>query len=163
MSNRAKVGGWLQGKTVRKGGITSTNNTRSSTPQIQSTSSTVFGGGVKDASGRTSEYFVCLIKLRLCHVLTVVQSMDDQCPVCKSDRYLNRKLRLLVSSCYHKMSAWCYSRCLRPFLTLHFIGANHVLTASSLLGLRHVLYAIRCCANWRLHLRRSKTWVSKKR
>lgn len=30
--------------------------------------------------------------------------MDDQCPVCKSDRYLNPKLRLLVSSCYHKMS-----------------------------------------------------------
>lgn len=34
-----------------------------------------------------------------------VQSMDDQCPVCKSDRYLNPKLRLLVSSCYHKMYA----------------------------------------------------------
>ena len=33
--------------------------------------------------------------------------MDDQCPVCKSDRYLNPKLRLLVSSCYHKMSANC--------------------------------------------------------
>ena len=32
------------------------------------------------------------------------QSMDDQCPVCKSDRYLNPRLRLLVSSCYHKMS-----------------------------------------------------------
>jgi hypothetical protein len=36
-------------------------------------------------------------------VLSFVQSMDDQCPVCKSDRYLNPKLRLLVSSCYHKM------------------------------------------------------------
>ncbi|KAF8078134.1 CDK-activating kinase assembly factor MAT1-domain-containing protein [Lyophyllum atratum] len=94
MANRAKVGGWLQGKTVRKGGIVSTNNTRSSTPQIQSTSSTVFGGGVKDASGRTSEYF----------------SMDDQCPVCKSDRYLNPKLRLLVSSCYHKMCESCIDR-----------------------------------------------------
>lgn len=32
-----------------------------------------------------------------------VQSMDDQCPICKSDRYLNPKLRLLVSACYHKM------------------------------------------------------------
>ena len=31
--------------------------------------------------------------------------MDDQCPVCKSDRYLNPKLRLLVSACYHKMYA----------------------------------------------------------
>ncbi|KAG6909838.1 hypothetical protein DXG01_015111 [Tephrocybe rancida] len=95
MASRAKVGGWLQGKTVRKGGIaSSTNNTRSSTPQVQSTSSTVFGGGVKDASGRTSEYF----------------SMDDQCPVCKSDRYLNPKLRLLVSACYHKMCESCIDR-----------------------------------------------------
>ncbi|KAG6854950.1 hypothetical protein C0991_009773 [Blastosporella zonata] len=95
MASRAKVGGWLQGKTVRKGGIvSSTSNTRSSTPQVQSTSSTVFGGGVKDASGRTSEYF----------------SMDDQCPVCKSDRYLNPKLRLLVSACYHKMCESCIDR-----------------------------------------------------
>ena len=47
--------------------------------------------------------------------------MDDQCPVCKSDRYLNPKLRLLVSSCYHKMSVvhalwlsktqWIINRC----------------------------------------------------
>jgi len=49
---------------------------------------------VKDPSGRTSEYF----------------SMDDQCPVCKSDRYLNPKLRLLVSSCYHKMCESCIDR-----------------------------------------------------
>jgi len=52
-------GGWLQGKTVRKGGALASNaHTRSSTPQVQSTSATVFGGGVKDASGRTTEYFV---------------------------------------------------------------------------------------------------------
>ncbi|KAF8842558.1 CDK-activating kinase assembly factor [Paxillus ammoniavirescens] len=95
MSIRAS-GGWLKGTTVRKGGIvsTSSNTTRSSTPQIQSTSSTIFGGGVKDASGRTSEFY----------------SMDDQCPVCKSDRYLNPKLRLLVSSCYHKMCESCIDR-----------------------------------------------------
>lgn len=49
---------------------------------------------MKDPSGRTSEYF----------------SMDDQCPVCKSDRYLNPKLRLLVSSCYHKMCESCIDR-----------------------------------------------------
>lgn len=30
-------------------------------------------------------------------------SEDDVCPVCKSDRYLNPKLRLMVSFCYHKM------------------------------------------------------------
>ncbi|KAF9532352.1 CDK-activating kinase assembly factor MAT1-domain-containing protein [Crepidotus variabilis] len=93
--NRSNAGGWLQGKTVRKGGaLNSASHTRSNTPQVQSTSSTVFGGGVKDASGRTAEYF----------------SMDDQCPVCKSDRYLNPKLRLLVSSCYHKMCESCIDR-----------------------------------------------------
>ncbi|KAF8919641.1 CDK-activating kinase assembly factor MAT1-domain-containing protein [Mucidula mucida] len=91
MSSRA----WLQGKTVRKGGVNgSSAGTRSGTPQVQSTSSTIFGGGVKDASGRTTEFF----------------SMDDQCPVCKSDRYLNPKLRLLVSSCYHKMCESCIDR-----------------------------------------------------
>jgi len=36
--------------------------------------------------------------------------MDDQCPVCKSDRYLNPKLRLLVSLCYHKMCESCIDR-----------------------------------------------------
>ncbi|KAF9452837.1 CDK-activating kinase assembly factor [Macrolepiota fuliginosa MF-IS2] len=91
----SRVGGWLQGKTIKKAGANSSNHTRSSTPQqVQSTSTTVFGGGVKDASGRVTEYF----------------SMDDQCPVCKSDRYLNPKLRLLVSSCYHKMCESCIDR-----------------------------------------------------
>lgn len=49
-----------QGTTVpRKGGLVSSRlSTRSSTPQVQSTSTTIFGGGVKDTSGRTSEYFV---------------------------------------------------------------------------------------------------------
>ncbi|KAF9001935.1 CDK-activating kinase assembly factor MAT1-domain-containing protein [Cyathus striatus] len=92
--NRPGVGEWLKGKTVRKGGAVSSSNTRSSTPQVQSTSTTIFSGGIKDPSGRTSEYF----------------SMDDQCPVCKSDRYLNPKLRLLVSSCYHKMCESCIDR-----------------------------------------------------
>jgi len=92
-SGRSNAGSWLRGTTIRKG--TTTPATRSQTPQTQTTSSTiVFSGGVKDASGRTSEYF----------------SMDDQCPVCKSDRYLNPKLRLLVSSCYHKMCESCIDR-----------------------------------------------------
>ncbi|THV07862.1 CDK-activating kinase assembly factor [Dendrothele bispora CBS 962.96] len=95
MSNRPGYGGWLQGKTVRKGGASSSHsNTRSSTPHVQSTSSTIFGGGIKDPSGRVTEY----------------SSMEDQCPVCKSDRYLNPKLRLLVSSCYHKMCESCIDR-----------------------------------------------------
>lgn len=60
MSNRTNAGGWLQGKTVRKGGITSSkeHTGRSGTPQVQSTSSTIFGGGVKDASGRVAEFYV---------------------------------------------------------------------------------------------------------
>ncbi|GBE82375.1 RNA polymerase II transcription factor B subunit 3 [Sparassis crispa] len=87
-------GGWLRGTTIRKGGVSTNPTSRTNTPQIQSTSTTVFGGGVKDASGRVSEYF----------------SMDDQCPVCKSDRYLNPKLRLLVGACYHKMCESCIDR-----------------------------------------------------
>lgn len=58
--------GWLQGKTVRKGGIAS--NGRANTPHtVQSTSSTIFGGGVKDPSGRTSEYFVSPNPNAICH------------------------------------------------------------------------------------------------
>ncbi|KAG6379141.1 CDK-activating kinase assembly factor MAT1-domain-containing protein [Boletus reticuloceps] len=95
MSRPSNAGGWLKGTTVRKGGTAATNShsTRPNTPQVQSTSLTAFSG-VKDTSGRTTEYF----------------SMDDQCPVCKSDRYLNPKLRLLVSACYHKMCESCIDR-----------------------------------------------------
>lgn len=74
MSRASNTGGWLKGTTVRKGGTTATNahSTRPNTPQVQSTSTTIFGGGVKDASGRTSEYFVsaarapslCLVRFR---------------------------------------------------------------------------------------------------
>ena len=49
---------------------------------------------MKDSSGKVSEF----------------SSMDDQCPVCKSDRYLNPRLRLLVSQCYHKMCESCIDR-----------------------------------------------------
>lgn len=67
MSRASNAGGWLKGTTVRKGGTTVTNphSTRSNTPQVQSTSTTIFGGGVKDASGRTSEYFVSSVHIRL--------------------------------------------------------------------------------------------------
>ncbi|KAJ3199235.1 TFIIH/NER complex subunit [Entophlyctis luteolus] len=34
----------------------------------------------------------------------------DVCPVCRSDRYLNPNLRLLVSLCYHKMCESCINR-----------------------------------------------------
>ncbi|PCH38290.1 CDK-activating kinase assembly factor [Wolfiporia cocos MD-104 SS10] len=92
--SRPNANSWLRGTVIRKGGVSTSTNGRTTTPQVQSTSTTVFGGGVKDTSGRTSEYF----------------SMDDQCPVCKSDRYLNPKLRLLVGACYHKMCESCIDR-----------------------------------------------------
>ncbi|KAJ7273240.1 CDK-activating kinase assembly factor, partial [Mycena rebaudengoi] len=91
MANRMN---WLQGKTVKKNTSSASHSRSSSTPQVQSTSSTIFGGGVKDPSGRITEY----------------SSEDDQCPVCKSDKYLEKKLRLLVSSCYHKMCESCIDR-----------------------------------------------------
>ena len=35
---------------------------------------------------------------------------DEICPVCKSSRYLNPKMVLLVSPCYHKMCETCVNR-----------------------------------------------------
>lgn len=108
---RPSASAWLRGTVIRKSGATSSQTTRSSTPiqahtpsgapggsgsggNGQSLLGGMFGGGVKDASGKVSEY----------------SSMDDACPVCKSDRYLNPRLRLLVSQCYHKMCESCIDR-----------------------------------------------------
>jgi len=55
--SRSSANGWLRGTTVRKGGA-ATNTQRPSQGHVVSTSNTIFGGGVKDPSGRTSEYFV---------------------------------------------------------------------------------------------------------
>ncbi|KIK37866.1 hypothetical protein CY34DRAFT_91962 [Suillus luteus UH-Slu-Lm8-n1] len=44
--------------------------------------------------------------------------MDDQRPACKSDRYLNPKLRLLVSSCYQKISRCQYESCIDRLFTV---------------------------------------------
>ncbi|KAF8522109.1 CDK-activating kinase assembly factor [Hysterangium stoloniferum] len=94
----SKSAGWLRGTTLKRGGGASSAPGRGGTGQgntVQTTSTTVYGGGVKDPSGKTAEF----------------SSMDDQCPVCKSDRYLNPKLRLVVSSvCYHKMCESCIDR-----------------------------------------------------
>ncbi|KAI8923303.1 CDK-activating kinase assembly factor MAT1-domain-containing protein [Entophlyctis helioformis] len=35
---------------------------------------------------------------------------NERCPVCKSDRYLNPTMRLLVSPCFHKMCESCINR-----------------------------------------------------
>ena len=69
-----------------------------------------FSGGVRDTTGKTAEYSVSVqfvLTQRYSH--QAVQSQEDECPVCKSDRYLNPKLRLLVSSCYHKMCVFLIS------------------------------------------------------
>ena len=55
----AQRNNWLRGTIVRKTGVSTATNTRTSTSHIQSTSTTIYGGGVKDPSGRTTEYFVC--------------------------------------------------------------------------------------------------------
>lgn len=110
----SKTGSWLRGTTIKRG-VAPTHGTgrgsgfsfsapgssagasqvNGSLVQPTSTSAIVYGGGVKDPTGKTAEYW----------------SMEEQCPVCKSDRYLNPKLRLLVSSiCYHKMCESCIDR-----------------------------------------------------
>ncbi|KAI0721622.1 CDK-activating kinase assembly factor [Cerioporus squamosus] len=87
----AQRNSWLRGTTIRKSGPSTSASTRTSTPQLPSTSMTIFAGGVKDPSGRTTEYI----------------NMEEKCPVCDSDRYLKPGLRLLVSSCYHKLCEGC--------------------------------------------------------
>lgn len=49
---------------------------------------------ISDKSGRITEYW----------------SEDDKCPICKTDRYLSPRLRLMVSPCYHKMCESCIDR-----------------------------------------------------
>ncbi|KZT57462.1 CDK-activating kinase assembly factor [Calocera cornea HHB12733] len=53
-----------------------------------------YHNAINDPSGRMREY----------------SNKDDKCPVCTTDRYLNPKLRLLVSPCYHKMCESCIDR-----------------------------------------------------
>ncbi|KAH7107740.1 CDK-activating kinase assembly factor [Auriculariales sp. MPI-PUGE-AT-0066] len=92
---------WLRGSANRRSSASTPNSRISSnaaTPQphtfVSTGYATALNGGVKDPSGKTTEF----------------SSDDDMCPVCKSDRYLNPKLRLLVSSCYHKMCESCIDR-----------------------------------------------------
>lgn len=35
---------------------------------------------------------------------------DEICPVCKSTKYLNPKMNLLVSPCYHRLCETCINR-----------------------------------------------------
>ncbi|KAG8821281.1 TFIIH/NER complex subunit [Serendipita sp. 399] len=53
-----------------------------------------FYGGVRDPSRKITEYI----------------DANDKCPVCHTERWDNKKMRLLVSSCYHKMCESCIER-----------------------------------------------------
>ncbi|KAG8783269.1 TFIIH/NER complex subunit [Serendipita sp. 401] len=53
-----------------------------------------FYGGIRDPSRKITEYM----------------DVNDKCPVCHTERYDNKKMRLLVSSCYHKMCESCIER-----------------------------------------------------
>jgi hypothetical protein len=60
----------LRGKTVRKNGVASGGNTvRQHVTQVPTTTGIVYGGGVKDPSGRTTEYFVSCIVLSMTNVI----------------------------------------------------------------------------------------------
>ncbi|KAG9102679.1 TFIIH/NER complex subunit [Ceratobasidium sp. 370] len=75
---------------------TKTNNGPSSrsSPAPAAKAAPITINGVKDTSGKTVEF----------------KSDDDVCPLCRSDRFLNPKLRLLVSTCYHRMCESCIDR-----------------------------------------------------
>ena len=66
-------------------------------------------------------------------------SIDDRCPVCKSDKYLNPNLKFLVNpECYHKMLVPCQASRL-------MVGVRRVLIGYSRWGLRRVRSVGECC------------------
>jgi len=104
----------------------STNSSRIGTPGVGSrnagpTASATIGGyygGIRDETKKISEYsvrFFAQILFRNSPERALLQAKDDQCPVCKTERYFNQKMRLLVSTCYHKMYVGLrFSGVLRP-------------------------------------------------
>ncbi len=102
-ASRSNAGSWLRGTTIRKG--TTTPATRSHTPQTQTTSSSiVFSGGVKDASGRTSEYFVSApphATFRLPFPLTVVSSCHQVHGRSMSSVQIGQRARVITKCVSH--------------------------------------------------------------
>lgn len=97
------------------------SSTAPAKPRSQMPSTSVVRGHVgqlqvRDRSGRISEYSVSSFsqgireKEQVHLTLFLRQSSDDKCPICKTDRYLSPRLRLLVSPCYHKMCESCIDR-----------------------------------------------------
>ena len=76
----SKAGTWLRGSIVRKSGIpnpsSSSQSTRPSTPaqNVVSTATLSFGGGVKDPTGKVSEYHVRpdLMSMRQSTLFTII-------------------------------------------------------------------------------------------
>ncbi|PWN20543.1 CDK-activating kinase assembly factor [Microstroma glucosiphilum] len=75
----------------RPGGSGATNTAGSSSSSTLASTGII---GHKDRSGRIVSY----------------TSPDDKCPSCKTDRFLNPRLKLLVSPCYHKLCTSCIDR-----------------------------------------------------
>ncbi|KAL7414142.1 CDK-activating kinase assembly factor MAT1-domain-containing protein [Mrakia frigida] len=89
--------GWLKSSAGSSSKRSNPGTPRASTSSVQHLSSTASTSTAvyKDDKNRVAAY----------------ETPEDQCPICKSDRYLNPKLRLLVSStCYHKMCESCIER-----------------------------------------------------
>ena len=88
MANRMN---FLQGKPVRKVPPANASHSRSSsTPQVNGTSATIYGGGVKDPSGRITEYSV--IALITCSSTVFTSETVRRRPVpCVQVRQVSRK------------------------------------------------------------------------
>ena len=75
---------------------------------------------MKDPIGNLFDSFLIFINLLLCTsafaldlilFCTAVQEKEDEtCPLCKSTKYLNPKMTLLVSPCYHRLCETCINR-----------------------------------------------------
>jgi len=79
--------------------IQPSSNPHKSNPALLALGSTSGGiggtwGKARDLTGRISTF----------------SSESDKCPICHNDRFLNPKLKLMVSTCYHIMCTTCIDR-----------------------------------------------------
>lgn len=92
--------------------------------------------------------------------------MEEQCPVCKSDRYLNTKLRLLVSSiCYHKMYVSTLSNSVGSYVYFRLSpkGVNRALIDCSPSDRPLAQSVPKFFASWRSYLKHSRISQLKRR
>lgn len=165
--SRSTTNGWLRGTTIRKGGAT-TGAQRPSQGHVVSTSNTIFGGGVKDPSGRTSEYFV---RRRYAHSRSVVLIRSPRVvngrpmssvqigQVSKPQVAASRQL-MLPQNVRHPSPISPANRLLN---TRNIAGVNLASTDCSHSVRHHARYAKRPCGSWRSYLRLLRTSQSKKK